>query len=288
MLSNFIASNPQRYFLRKVLPLRQFNQFIYLSRTSKSISARLCIPLSLRNTLILFFICTGTSGICFSSACSLYFIAPSFYIAALPLRNGQIERARQLINSGKYKQRPKNQNDPHCFIARNSAAENGEVCSKEVAYLNTSAIQEKKQYDGFYVVCTNLDDMSVEDIVRINKKRWEIEECFRIMKTDFKARPVYLQTEDHIKAHFITCFIALVIYRILEKKLNESYTCEDIIATMRDMLMSRPGNKLGYIPAYTRTDLTDALHETAGFRTDYEIISDVNMRKTLRESRKKK
>lgn len=204
------------------------------------------------------------------------------------IRNGQIERAQQLINSGKYKQRPKNQNDPHRFIARNSATENGEVCSKEVAYLNTSAIQEEEQYDGFYAVCTNLDDMSVEDIVRINKKRWEIEECFRIMKTDFKARPVYLQTEDHIKAHFITCFIALVIYRILEKKLNESYTCEDIIATMRDMLMSRPGNKLGYIPAYTRTDLTDALHETAGFRTDYEIISDVNMRKTLRESRKKK
>lgn len=204
------------------------------------------------------------------------------------IRNGQIERAQQFINSGKYKQRPKNQNDPHRFIARDSATEDGEVCSKEVAYLNTAAIQEEEQYDGFYAVCTNRNDMSVEDIVRINKKRWEIEECFRIMKTDFKARPVYLQTEDHIRAHFITCFIALMIYRILEKKLGEAYTCEDIIDTMRNMLMSRPGDKLGYIPSYTRTDLTDALHETVGFRTDYEIISDVNMRKTLRESKKKK
>lgn len=204
------------------------------------------------------------------------------------IRNGQIERAQQLIHSGKYKQRPKNQNDPHRFITRDHGTEDGEVCSKEIAYLNTLAIQEEEQYDGFYGVCTNLDDMSVEDIVRINKKRWEIEECFRIMKTDFKARPVYLQTGDHIRAHFITCFIALVIYRILEKKLNEAYTCEDIITTMRNMSMSRPGNKLGYIPAYTRTDLTDALHETAGFRTDYEIISDVNMRKALRESKKKK
>ena len=204
------------------------------------------------------------------------------------IRNGQIERAQQFINSGKYKQRPKNQNDPHRFIARDSATEDGEVCSKEVAYLNTAAIQEEEQYDGFYAVCTNRNDMSVEDIVRINKKRWEIEECFRIMKTDFKARPVYLQTEDHIRAHFITCFIALMIYRILEKKLGEAYTCEDIIDTMRNMIMSRSGDKLGYIPSYTRTDLTDALHETVGFRTDYEIISDVNMRKTLRESKKKK
>ena len=204
------------------------------------------------------------------------------------IRNGQIERAQQLINSGKYKQRPKNQNDPHRFIAKDSATEDGEVCSKEVAYLNTTAIQEEEQYDGFYAVCTNLNDMSVEDIVRINKKRWEIEECFRIMKTDFKARPVYLQTEDHIRAHFVTCFIALVIYRVLEKKLGEAYTCEDIIDTMRNMIMSRPGDKLGYIPSYTRTDITDALHETSGFRTDYEIISDVNMRKTLRESKKKK
>lgn len=204
------------------------------------------------------------------------------------IRNGQIERAQQIIDSGKYKQRPKNQNDPHRFISRNSATEDGEVCSKELVYLNRDAIDEEERYDGFYAVCTNLSDMNVEQIVRINKKRWEIEECFRIMKTDFKARPVYLQTEDHIRAHFITCFISLVIYRILEKKLKETYTCEEIITALKDMLMSRPGDKLGYIPVYTRTDLTDALHETAGFRTDYQIISDVNMRKVLRDSKKKK
>ncbi|MEG1726007.1 MAG: IS1634 family transposase [Anaerovoracaceae bacterium] len=204
------------------------------------------------------------------------------------IRNEQIERAQQLINSRKYKQHPKNQNDPHRFIAREHATEDGEICSKEVVYLDINAIQVEEQYDGFYAVCTNLNDMSVEDVVHINKKRWEIEECFRIMKTDFKARPVYLQTKDHIKAHFITCFIALVLCRILEKKLGEEYTCEKIIATIRNMSLSRPSNKMGYIPVYTRTDLTDALHETAGFRTDYEIISDVNMRKTLRESKKKK
>ena len=130
--------------------------------------------------------------------------------------------------------------------------------------------------------------MSVEEIIRINKKRWEIEECFRIMKTDFKARPVYLQTEEHIRAHFLTCFIALIVYRILEKKLQEAYSCEEIIDTLRTMCMARPQEKMGYIPVYTRTDLTDALHETAGFRTDYQIITDIAMKKIIRESKKKK
>lgn len=127
----------------------------------------------------------------------------------------------------------------------------------------------------------------VDQIIRINKKRWEIEECFRIMKTEFKARPVYLRRENRIKAHFLTCFLALFIFRILEKKLDEKYTCERIIRTLREMTMYRPGEKLGYLPAYTRTDLTDALHEAAGFRTDYEILTDISMKRVIRDTKKK-
>lgn len=190
------------------------------------------------------------------------------------IRQGQIDRAQELIKSGRYKQRPKNQNDPHRFIARNVMTEDGEACTKEIPYLNTDMIAEEEKYDGFYAVCTNLDEVGVDQIIRINKKRWEIEECFRIMKTEFKARPVYLRREDRIKAHFLTCFLALFIFRILEKKLDEKYTCERIIKTLREMTMYRPGEKLGYLPSYTRTDLTDALHEVAGFRTDYEILTD--------------
>ena len=115
------------------------------------------------------------------------------------IRKGQIDRAQKLIDSGNYKQRPKNQNDPHRFIVREKATKAGKICSEELVYLDTDAILEEERYDGFYAVCTNLSDMSVDEIVKINKKRWEIEECFRIMKTDFKARPVYLQTEDHIR-----------------------------------------------------------------------------------------
>lgn len=204
------------------------------------------------------------------------------------IRKGQIERAQRLIDRGNYKQRPKNQNDPHRFIYREKVTKDGELCSEEIVCLNTDAIQEEERYDGFYAVCTNLKDMGVDEIIRINKKRWKIEECFRIMKTDFKARPVYLRTEDHIRSHFLTCFIALVIYRILEKKLQEEYTCEEIIDTLKNMAVARPGEKMGYTPVYTRTNLTDALHETAGFRTDYQIITDVNMRKVIRTSKKKK
>ena len=166
--------------------------------------------------------------------------------------------------------------------------EDGELCSKELVYLNTDTILEEQRYDGFYAVCTNLDDMGVDEIVTINTKRWQIEECFRIMKTDLKARPVYLQTEDHIRSHFLTCFIALMIYRILEKKLKEEFPCGEMIDTLRNMWVARPGEKMGYIPVYTRTDLTDSLHETAGFRTDYQILSDVNMRKVIRKSKSKK
>ena len=203
------------------------------------------------------------------------------------IRGGQIERAQELINHGTYKQRIKNQNDPYRFIGHQVMTNDGVVCSQDVPFLNTNVIQEEEMYDGFYAVCTNLEDMGIDEIIRINKKRWEIEECFRIMKTEFKSRPAYHSKEERIRAHFLTCYIALFVFRILEKKLNEKYTCEEIIDTLRTMMMSRPGEKLGYIPAYTRTDLTDALHETFGFRTDYEITTDVNMKKIIRTTKKK-
>ena len=203
------------------------------------------------------------------------------------IRQGQIDRAQEIINSGKYKQRPKNQNDPHRFISHRVMTDDGEVCSKDIPFLNASVILEEERYDGFYSVCTNLENMGIDEIIKINRNRWEIEECFRIMKTEFKARPVYLQKKERIKAHFLTCYIALFVFRLLEKKLGGRYTCEEIVNTLRTMMMSRPGEKLGYTPSYTRTDLTDALHEAFGLRTDYEITTDVNMKKIIRSTKKK-
>ena len=198
-------------------------------------------------------------------------------------------RGRQIVRAEKLAENPsslsrKKENDPKRFVMQEHCTTDGEAAEKTITSLDQNRIDNEMKYDGFYAVCTNLED-DVSDIIRINQKRWEIEECFRIMKTEFKARPVYLSRRDRITAHFTTCFTALVIYRMLEKKLENRFTCEEIIGTLRDMnMMIAPGE--GYIPTYTRTDLTDALHGAFGFRTDYQITSQKNMRKISNQTRK--
>ena len=200
------------------------------------------------------------------------------------IRDRQIERAKKIVESPS-KLTKNRANDPKRFIEQGHCTPDGEVASKTITSLNQEQIDNEEKYDGLYAVCTNLE-YDVSSIIKINQKRWEIEECFRIMKTEFKARPVYLSRKDRITAHFTTCFTALVIYRILEQKLNEKYTCEELIETIRSMdMMIAPGE--GYIPTYTRTDITDALHDVFGFRTDYQITSQKNMRKILNQTKKK-
>ena len=200
------------------------------------------------------------------------------------IRERQIERAKKYIESPS-KLSKNRANDPKRFVEQGHCTKDGEIADKVVTSLNQGQIDTEAQYDGLYAVCTNLE-YNVSDIIRINQKRWEIEECFRIMKTEFKARPVYLSRKDRITAHFTTCFTALVIYRILEQKIEKKYTCEELIDTIRSMdMMIAPGE--GYIPTYTRTDITDALHGAFGFRTDYQITSQKNMRKILNQTKKK-
>lgn len=200
------------------------------------------------------------------------------------IRERQIERAKKFVESPS-KLNKNRANDPKRFIEQGHCTPDGEVASKTITSLNQEQIDNEAKYDGLYAVCTNLE-YDVSSIIKINQKRWEIEECFRIMKTEFKARPVYLSRKDRITAHFTTCFTALVIYRILEQKLKGKYTCEEIIDTIRSMdMMIAPGE--GYIPTYTRTDITDALHEAFEFRTDYQITSQKNMRKILNQTKKK-
>lgn len=141
----------------------------------------------------------------------------------------------------------------------------------------------EKLYDGFYALSTNLED-DVSGVIEINKRRWQIEECFRIMKTDFKARPTYVSTSEAIKAHFLICFLALLVYRILEYKLDNKYTVEQIIDTLRSMNLTELEG-IGYIPSYTRNDITDKLHELFGYRTDYEIIKKSKMRSIIKQSK---
>jgi transposase len=199
------------------------------------------------------------------------------------IRDGQVARAEELIQTNPAKLKKANQNDFKRFISKVSATDEGEVAENDFYFINKQAIESEEAFDGFYAVCTNLED-DVADVVKVNHRRWEIEECFRIMKHEFKARPVYVQRDERIKAHFMTCFISLLIYRILEKRLNEVFTCHQIIKELRDMNYLEVSGE-GYTPAYTRNDFTDALHDAFGFRTDYQILTHGHMKKIFRATK---
>ncbi len=201
------------------------------------------------------------------------------------IRNEQIERAKKAISSSDKTDRRRS-TDFKRFIKKVKVTNDGEVADKTAYFLNEDLISTEEIYDGFYCVATNLEDPAPE-IIRINKRCWEIEESFRIMKTDFKSRPVYLSKDNRIKAHFIMCFISLIIFRYLEKRLGHKYTCEEIISGLRDYKFLK-SKDFGYIPAYTRTQFTDDLHAAFGFRTDFEIIKKSQMNHILKLSKERK
>lgn len=203
------------------------------------------------------------------------------------IREHQIERAIKIMQSPSKARKGKNPNDPARFIQKTSVTDDGEIAQRSLYELDEERIMEEAMYDGFYAVVTNLED-DVREIISINKRRWEIEENFRIMKSEFEARPVFVRREDRIKAHFLTCYISLMVYHLLEKKLGEEYTCNQILETLRNMNVTLLSKDSGYIPSYKRTKLTDALHSVFGFRTDYEFISKATMRTIIKETKQKK
>ena len=186
------------------------------------------------------------------------------------IREKQIQRAINIIEKNPKKIKSNNENDPKRFIEIIPTTKDGEVACDNNYFLNQEKIDDEAKYDGFYAVCTNLED-DVSEIIKINKRRWEIEESFRIMKSEFKARPVYLSREDRIKAHFLTCFLSLVIFRYLEKKLDEKYTVSEIIDTLKNYEF-RELTGFGYLPNYTPSNVTEQLHNIFKFDTSYDII----------------
>lgn len=203
------------------------------------------------------------------------------------IREKQIARAQSIIERGVVEKCGKGQNDPKRFIKRDSCTVDGELAEYTSYSLNQEMIDQEARFDGFYGICTDLEDKAT-DIIKTNGGRWIIEDCFRITKTEFEARPVYLQRDDRIKAHFLTCFLALILYKYLAKKINRAgchFSANNIISTLKDMnFVSVAGE--GYIPTYTRTDLTNNLHGSAGFRTDTQIVSKQRMKSIISESKK--
>ncbi len=210
--------------------------------------------------------------------------SPKYAAYQRKIREGQIERAKKLLDSPGKKRKGKNSNDPMRFVKCTTITKDGEIAEKTVYGLDQEQIEKEAMYDGFYAVVTNLEG-DVGDIIRINQQRWEIEENFRIMKEELGSRPAFVRREDRIKAHFMTCYISLIIYRLLEKRIGKGFTCDQIIQTLRAMNMTFLSTANSYIPSYTRTELTDALHQSFGFRTDYEIITKASMRTVIKNTK---
>ena len=213
--------------------------------------------------------------------------SPKYKAYQRKIRARQIERAQKIIASSDRKRKGKNQNDPMRFVKKISVTSEGEAAEKNIYDLDMEQIRKEEMYDGFYAVITNLEG-DVSEILKINRQRWEIEENFRIMKTEFEAHPVYVRRDDRIKAHFMTCYISLLIYRLLETKTGDDYTSRQIIEALRSMQMTLLSTASGYIPSYQRTELTDRLHKTFGFRTDYEFITRSSMRTIIKETKQLK
>ena len=211
--------------------------------------------------------------------------SPKYALYQKTLREKQVERAQQMIDSNAVKKGRKNPNDPARFIDTFAVTKDGEVAAMH-SYLDEGKIESEAQYDGLYAVCTDLLDDEVSDILKVSEGRWQIEECFRIMKTDFSARPIYLQDENRIKAHFLICFLSLLSYRMLEKKLDFNYSCESILDTLKAMNFAEIAQQ-GFMPLYKREKITDHLHDICGFRTDYQFITKSNMKTIQKKSKGK-
>ena len=209
--------------------------------------------------------------------------SPKYAAYQKSIRDAQVEHADKMVDTGKFKKERRNPNDPARFVGKVAVTNDGEKAAIHY-YLDEDKIKEESKYDGMYAVCTDLLDDPVGDILKVSEGRWQIEECFRIMKTDFTARPVYASLEEHIKAHFLTCFLALLVYRILESKLGSKYTCGEILSKLKEMNFAEIQEQ-GFIPLYSRDKLTDTLHETCGFSTDYEFITKSKMKQIQKKSK---
>ena len=209
--------------------------------------------------------------------------SPKYAAYQKEIRRRQIEREEKMVASGKRKAERKNPNDPARFVGRLAVTKEGEK-AKIHYFLDEGKIAEEAKYDGLYGICTDLLEDEVKDIIKVSEGRWKIEECFRIMKTEFEARPAFVRLENRITAHFLICFLALLVYRLLEVKLGGMYTCEEILNTLKGMNFADVGEQ-GYMPLYKRETITDALHEVCGFRTDYQFITKQKMKEIQKKSK---
>ena len=171
------------------------------------------------------------------------------------VRNRQIERAKKILANMDPDNFKKGPNDVTRFIKSDKEKKN--------YYLDEARIEEEAKYDGFYAVATNIFDMKETEVLDIQSRRYKIEDCFRVLKTNFSSRPVYHRKGNRIKAHFLICYTALLIYRLLEVKLDRNkthFTTEQIIETLQNMNVVNCSD-MYYQACYTGSDVLDSLEQ---------------------------
>ena len=199
------------------------------------------------------------------------------------IRNRQIERAKKLlknIDPDSYKKGP---NDVTRFIKRTSSTKSGEAATDKYE-LDLSVIAKEEKYDGFYAVATNLDDPA-KDILEVSANRYKIEDCFRVMKTNFSARPVFHQKRERIIAHFMICYTALLIYRLLEKKLEiygMHFTIDNMIETLNSMEVVSLED-MCYMSTYTNSEICTSLNAITGLELDKKYYQPKELNKKIKK-----
>ena len=199
------------------------------------------------------------------------------------VRNRQIERAQKLLENGNPGKLKKGPNDVTRFIKRTSCSSSGEK-AVDIYELDRSVIEEEERYDGFYAIATNLEDPA-KDIIAISSNRYKIEECFRIMKTNFSARPVYHQTRGRITAHFMICYTALLVYRLLEARLDRNgthFSTENILETIRNMNVAN-ADDMYYMSTYSGSQVCTALNAISGLELDKKYYQPKELNKKIKK-----
>ena len=198
------------------------------------------------------------------------------------IRNAQIERARKILKNKNVEDVKKGPHDVTRFIKRTSVGKNGERACDHYD-IDQSVIDGEEKYDGYYAVATNLTDPA-KDILEINSKRYKIEDCFRILKTNFEARPIYHRNRDRIIAHFLICYTTLLIYRLLEAKLDQygtHFTTNEILSTLQNMNVTSVENSF-YSATYTSSQVCTALNGVFDLGLDKRYYLPKDLRKKLK------
>lgn len=199
------------------------------------------------------------------------------------IRNRQIERAKILLKNIDPESYKKGPNDVTRFIKRTTKTKDN-IDIKDTYFLNQEAIDEEEKYDGYYAIATNLED-SAKDVIAVNSRRYKIEDCFRVMKTNFSARPIFHQNKERIIAHFMICYTALLIYRLLEKKLDinkTNFTIKNIIETLQNMEVTNIED-MCYASTYTCSQVSTSLNAISDLRLDKKYYQPKELNKKIKK-----